>query len=166
MGLKEYKKMRDSGRTTKPGGCGEDRGKHSFVVQQHDANRLHYDFGLVVEGVLKSWAVPEGPSMNPHHKRLAVMVGEHSSGYSAVESLTRGARYGPGTASVWDQGTYTPADRHRDVAGALREGLLEFELHGEKLKGLFTLVHTDMAGRENNWLLIKKIEEPGRVGLI
>lgn len=165
MGSKEYGKIRDFGRTTDAGGCREDRGKHSFVVQQHDANRLHFDFGLVVEGVLKSWAVPEGPSMNPHHKRLAVMVGD-SSGSSRVEGMTCGVGCGPGRASVWDRGTYTPADRHRDVAGALREGLLEFELHGEKLKGLFTLVHTDVAGRENNWLLIKKSEEPGRASHI
>lgn len=155
MGLKEYRKIRDFGRTAEPGDCGGDHGKCSFVVRQHDANSLHYDFGLVVGGVMKSWAVPEGPSMNPHHKRLAVMVGD-SSGYSPLEGMTCGVGYGPGTASVWDKGTYTPANRHRDVAGALREGLLEFELHGEKLKGLFTLVHTDMAGRENNWLLIKK----------
>ena len=161
MALKEYKEKRDFGQTPEPGaGKTTAQGKDPiFVVQKHDASHLHYDFRLEAGGVLKSWAVPKGPSMNPHDKRLAVMVEDHPLGYAAFEGVIPAGNYGAGTVEIWDKGTYTPAEKTRDVEKAIEDGLVEFTLHGEKLTGMFALVRTHMDGKDKNWLLFKKEEK-------
>ena len=127
-----------------------------FVVQQHDATTLHYDFRLEVEGVLRSWAVPKGPSMNPADKRLAIEVEDHSMGWGEFEGRI-GAGYGKGAVIVWDRGTYEGLD-DVPVAAALARGRASFRLHGEKLRGGFALVRT-RAGAKPQWLLIKRRDE-------
>lgn len=127
-----------------------------FVVQRHEATRLHWDFRLEADGVLKSWAVPRGPSMNPHDKRLAVEVEDHPLEYAEFEGIIPEGSYGAGTVEIWDNGTFTYIEKYRDLPAAIDHGILEFRLHGRKLKGLFTLVRTDMDGNGKNWLLMKK----------
>lgn len=121
------------------------------MVQEHDARRLHYDFRLEVDGVLKSWAVPKGPSSDPAEKRLAVAVEDHPLDYAGFEGVIPEGQYGAGTVVIWDHGTYAPED-DADVAAALREGELKFELEGRRLKGSWVLVR--MRGKD--WLLIKR----------
>jgi DNA ligase D-like protein (predicted 3'-phosphoesterase) len=128
----------------------------SFVVQQHRATTLHSDFRLEVDGVLRSWAVPKGPSMNPAEKRLAVEVEDHSIAWGAFEGRI-GPGYGAGAVIVWDRGTY---ENLNDVpmADALEQGKASFRLDGEKLHGGFTLVRTSR-GAKPQWLLIKKRDD-------
>lgn len=126
-----------------------------FVVQKHEASHLHFDFRLEVDGVLKSWAVPKGPAMNPKEKRLAIEVEDHPLAYAKFEGTIPEGNYGAGTVEIWDKGTYTPVEKHRDVNRALEEGVFEFSLHGRKLKGLFSLVRTNFRGDDRNWLLLK-----------
>ena len=161
MNLNEYDAKRNFADTPEPGpAVTHDGGKDPvFVVQKHDASHLHYDFRLEADGVLKSWAVPKGPSMNPHDKRLAVMVEDHPLDYANFEGVIPEGNYGAGTVEIWDKGTYTPAGKHHNMKEAIGDGLLEFTLHGKKLKGMFALVCTHMDGKDNNWLLIKKKEE-------
>ena len=133
-----------------------------FVVQQHDASTLHYDFRLEVDGVLRSWAVPKGPSMNPADKRLAVEVEDHSIGWGEFEGRIR-AGYGKGAVIVWDRGTYEPLDAE-GMAAALAAGKASFRLEGEKLRGGFTLLRTPVGGKavsggKPKWLLIKRRDE-------
>src|SRR6185369_3795495 len=132
-----------------------------FVVQQHSATALHYDFRLEMEGVLKSWAVPKGPSMNPDDKRLALMVEDHPYDYKDFEGVIPEGNYGAGNVIVWDQGNYhavKSANGQTDekiLLTGLRKGHISFILEGKKLKGEFSLVK--LKGRqENAWLLIKK----------
>jgi DNA ligase D-like protein (predicted 3'-phosphoesterase) len=127
-----------------------------FVVQQHDASTLHYDFRLEVDGVLRSWAIPKGPSMDPADKRLAVEVEDHSLEWGSFEGRI-GAGYGKGAVIVWDRGSY---ENLNDVsmAEALARGKASFRLMGEKLRGGFTLVRTD-AGAKPKWLLMKKRDD-------
>ncbi|HTI06922.1 MAG TPA: DNA ligase D [Puia sp.] len=162
MPLKEYRKKRSFVRTPEPQG-GKPSGKTlQFVVQKHAASRLHYDFRLEMEGVLKSWAVPKGPSMNPADKRLAMQVEDHPFGYKDFEGIIPPGNYGAGTVMVWDTGTYEPlektkgtkADQDRTLRKELKAGSLKFRLNGKKLKGEFALVKTHGRG-ENSWLLIK-----------
>ena len=124
-----------------------------FVVQQHDATTLHYDFRLEVGGVLRSWAVPKRPSLDPAHKRLAVPVDDHSLAYGGFEGLV-GMGGGSGAVIVWDRGTYEPLE------GSLDEGHFTFRLDGEKLRGAFALTRWD--GRK--WLLVKMRDEEARRG--
>lgn len=158
MSLKEYQEKRRFGATPEPDAGGETASGREpvFVVQKHDASRLHWDFRLEAGGVLKSWAVPKGPSMNPHDKRLAVQVEDHPLAYAAFEGVIPEGNYGAGTVEIWDSGTFTYIEKYRGIAEAVAHGILEFRLHGRKLKGLFTLVRTDMDGDGRNWLLLKK----------
>lgn len=129
----------------------------SFVVQQHRATTLHYDFRLEVDGVLRSWAVPKGPSMNPAEKRLAVEVEDHSLEWGEFEGKI-GAGYGEGAVIVWDRGTYEGLD-DVPMAEALERGKASFRLDGEKLHGGFTLVRTRGTAKKPQWLLIKKRDD-------
>jgi bifunctional non-homologous end joining protein LigD len=132
-----------------------------FVVQKHQATRLHYDFRLELDGVLKSWAVPKGPSLNPRQKRLALMVEDHPLEYGSFEGVIAEGSYGAGEVIVWDQGSYRPVvGETRDamqeqVREQLNRGELRFLLFGEKLRGEFVLIRQPRMG-ENTWLLIKK----------
>jgi bifunctional non-homologous end joining protein LigD len=123
----------------------------SFVIQKHRASHLHYDFRLEADGVLKSWAVPKGPSLDPRDKRLAMAVEDHPLDYAGFEGVIPEGEYGGGTVMVWDRGTYTPDDATPDVARALAKGELKFTLHGEKLNGSWALVRTT----DRQWLLLK-----------
>jgi bifunctional non-homologous end joining protein LigD len=127
-----------------------------FTIQQHAATTLHFDFRLEVDGVLRSWAVPKGPSLDPSVKRLAVEVDDHSLGYADFEGRL-GPGYGAGAVIVWDKGDYEPLT-DGDFGAALDGGHASFELHGTKLRGGFTLQRTS-AGRKPQWLLIKKRDE-------
>lgn len=135
-----------------------------FVVQKHQASRLHYDFRLELDGVLKSWAVPKGPSLNPREKRLAIMVEDHPFEYRAFEGVIAEGKYGAGEVIVWDQGTYAPlVGKTRDamqeqVREQLNKGYLRFVLFGEKLRGEFALIRQKRLG-EKAWLLIKKRDQ-------
>jgi DNA ligase D-like protein (predicted 3'-phosphoesterase) len=128
-----------------------------FVIQKHDASSLHYDFRLEVDGVLKSWAVPKGPSTDPREKRLAVEVEDHELGYRDFEGVIEEG-YGKGTVLVWDRGTYRSLDDERSMADALAAGHVRFWLEGEKLIGGWTLQRT-REGEKPQWLLIKRRDE-------
>jgi bifunctional non-homologous end joining protein LigD len=164
MALTEYKKKRSFNKTPEPKGeKKESNGALHFVVQKHAATRLHYDFRLEIRGVLKSWAVPKGPSMNPEDKRLAMMVEDHPYDYKDFEGIIPPGNYGAGTVIIWDEGTYEPMlapdgdtkEQEKELLRELHKGDLKVVLHGKKLKGAFALVH--IKGREENaWLLIKK----------
>jgi bifunctional non-homologous end joining protein LigD len=149
--LGEYKQKRRFKVTPEPGPKKRrsDTGR-IFVVQKHRATQLHYDFRLEADGVLKSWAVPKGPSLDPAVKRLAMAVEDHPVDYADFEGVIPEGEYGGGTVMVWDFGTYTP-DVDKSVSGSLSKGELKFTLKGKKLKGSWVLIRTD--GRR--WLLIK-----------
>ncbi len=119
-----------------------------FVVHEHHSRRLHYDFRLEMDGVLKSWAVPKGPSMSPKDKRLAIMVDDHPLEYGSFEGIIPEGHYGAGPVVIWDSGEYEL------LSGSLEEGRIEFLLKGKKLKGVFVL--TRLKGKEKEFLLIKK----------
>ena len=168
MSLDTYNAKRRFDATPEPKGEAAKTGKRkaaasgaSFVIQKHDATRLHYDFRLEMDGVLKSWAVTKGPSLNPEDKRLAVHVEDHPLSYGDFEGVIPKGQYGGGTVIVWDRGTWTPIG---DLAKAYRKGHLEFTLEGEKLQGRWHLVR--MHGRpgetRENWLLIKGDDEAAR----
>ncbi len=151
MALTEYKKKRKFDKTPEPGPTKKTtKTGRLFVVQKHRATQLHYDFRLEAEGVLKSWAVPKGPSLDPTVKRLAMQVEDHPVDYAKFEGVIPDGEYGGGTVMVWDYGTYTPENTD-DVAQALKKGELKFSLNGKKLKGSWVLVRT----RDRQWLLLK-----------
>jgi DNA ligase D-like protein (predicted 3'-phosphoesterase) len=127
-----------------------------FVIQEHDARTLHYDFRLEVDGVLKSWAVPKGPSTDPREKRLAVQVEDHRLDYADFEGEI-GSGYGSGRVIVWDRGTYQPITEG-PIGEAIENGHLSFWLEGEKLRGGWTLQRT-RGGAKPQWLLIKRRDE-------
>jgi bifunctional non-homologous end joining protein LigD len=135
-----------------------------FVVQKHAASHLHYDFRLEMDGVLKSWAIPKGPSMNPEEKRLAIMVEDHPYSYKDFEGTIPEGNYGAGAVIVWDNGTYILADEQNSdnietiLKSDLQKGHLSFILKGKKLKGEFALVKLKTK-KENTWLLIKKRDQ-------
>lgn len=148
--LTEYKKKRKFDKTPEPGPRKKrTKSGRMFVVQKHRATQLHYDFRLEVDGVLKSWAVPKGPSLDPTVKRLAMQVEDHPVDYAKFEGVIPEGEYGGGTVMVWDYGTYEP--EQEDVGAALKKGELKFTLDGQKLKGGWVLVRT----RDRQWLLIK-----------
>jgi bifunctional non-homologous end joining protein LigD len=155
MALEEYQRKRDFKQTPEPPAKVERGERHRFVVQKHRATRLHYDFRLEMEGVLKSWAVPKGPSLDPADKRLAMQVEDHPVSYFDFEGIIPAGNYGAGTVMVWDVGTWEPQG---DAAEMLRKGDLKFRLNGEKLKGDFALVHIKSrrpGSKGTEWLLIK-----------
>jgi bifunctional non-homologous end joining protein LigD len=162
-GLSVYRSKRDFGRTSEPSGkIGRTRG-HRYLIQKHAARRLHYDFRLELDGVLKSWAVTRGPSLDPADKRLAVQVEDHPLEYGGFEGTIPKGEYGGGTVMLWDTGTWEPlGDAHR----MLRDGRLHFRLHGKKLKGEWHLVRMRGGPREKraNWLLIKSHDSAERRG--
>lgn len=151
MALTEYKKKRKFDKTPEPGPeTKRTKSGRMFVIQKHRATALHYDFRLEADGVLKSWAVPKGPSLDPKVKRLAMQVEDHPVDYAKFEGVIPEGEYGGGTVMVWDYGTYKPEDT-TNVSEALRKGELKFSLNGKKLKGSWVLVRT----RERQWLLLK-----------
>jgi bifunctional non-homologous end joining protein LigD len=151
MSLSEYKRKRRFSKTPEPGPEKKRSGiGRLFVVQKHRATQLHYDFRLESQGVLKSWAVPKGPSLDPTVKRLAMEVEDHPVDYADFEGVIPAGEYGGGTVMVWDYGVYAP-ENSKSVSKALAKGELKFAVLGTKLKGSFALVRTD--GRR--WLLIK-----------
>src|SRR3984893_11715029 len=158
--LARYREMRDFSTTAEPKGAAKDTKAPAdglpFVIQKHAATRLHYDFRLGWNGVLKSWAVAKGPSYVPGDKRLAVQVEDHPMNYGGFEGIIPKGQYGGGTVMLWDRGTWEP---HVDVDEGLQKGSLKFALHGEKMKGNWALIR--MGGRaanesKPNWLLIKE----------
>lgn len=173
MALEEYKRKRRFDETPEPPGKVETKSTHRFVVQKHDATRLHYDFRLEMEGVLKSWAVPKGPSLDPADKRLAMQVEDHPVSYFDFEGIIPENNYGAGTVMVWDVGTWQPLSpvpvdgkyvpgTDAEAAAMLAKGDLKFRLKGKKLNGDFALVK--IRGRRpgskgNEWLLIKKHDD-------
>jgi bifunctional non-homologous end joining protein LigD len=162
MGLATYKHKRTFSKTPEPAGGKPESDELRFVIQKHDASHLHYDFRLELNGVLKSWAVPKGPSNDPSVKRLAMMVEDHPFDYRNFEGIIPKGEYGGGTVIIWDEGTYEPEEkssadksaREKLIAQQLKKGKLVFVLHGEKLKGKFALVKSSYQG-ENSWLLMK-----------
>jgi len=167
MSLTLYKKKRSFKETPEPSGkTKSSRRGLKFVVQKHDATSLHYDFRLELEGVLKSWAIPKGPSLNPEDKRLAMMVEDHPYDYRTFEGTIPEGNYGAGTVMVWDEGIYEALgyeresikDQEKILLQELKKGDLKFILHGEKVKGAYA--HVKIKGRgENAWLLIKKKDD-------
>jgi bifunctional non-homologous end joining protein LigD len=162
MTLAKYRQKRSFKDTPEPQGGKPLAKVLQFVVQKHDATRLHYDFRLEMDGVLKSWAVPKGPSLNPADKRLAMQVEDHPFDYKDFEGIIPEGNYGAGTVIVWDAGTYEPLEsndgrktsQERILRKELQAGSLKFKMNGKKLKGEFALVRTKGRG-ENSWLLIK-----------
>jgi bifunctional non-homologous end joining protein LigD len=166
--LARYKAKRHFDRTPepKPGRLAHADG-HAYLIQKHDATRLHYDFRLEMDGVLKSWAVTKGPSLDPAVKRLAVHVEDHPLAYGRFEGTIPKGQYGGGTVMLWDRGDWEPQEPHRDPRADYEAGKLKFVLNGERLKGGWTLVR--MRGRpqdkgRDNWLLIKERDEYARPG--
>ena len=161
MALTLYKKKRNFKETSEPSGkTKKSASKLEFVVQRHKATRLHYDFRLEMNGVLKSWAVPKGPSLNPKDKRLAMMVEDHPYDYKNFKGVIPKGNYGAGIVEIWDNGTYADIENstkeiaEKKLKSGLKEGNLKFQLFGKKLKGEFALVK--LKGKEDNsWLLIK-----------
>jgi bifunctional non-homologous end joining protein LigD len=163
--LAKYNAMRDFSGTPEPAGeAAAPAGHLRFVVQKHDASQLHYDFRLEIDGVLKSWSIPKGPSLNPSERRLAMQTEDHPIAYASFEGHIPEGHYGAGDVIVWDEGIYYPqdktlqriADAEADAAASAgcRAGEIKFELAGQKLRGSWALVK--MKGRqENAWLLIK-----------
>ncbi len=165
MGLEEYVKKRRFENTPEPAPSDKVKkkaGKQAvgpyFCVQRHDATRLHYDFRLEMDGVLKSWAVPKGPSLDPTVKHLAAFVEDHPVEYGGFEGNIPAGNYGAGSVMLWDRGTWELLG-DVDAAAQLARGDLKFRLHGEKLKGDFAIVLMKGRGKGNEWLLIKKRDE-------
>jgi bifunctional non-homologous end joining protein LigD len=163
MPLAEYRSKRAFTKTPEPAGrVRRSNRRRIFVVQKHDASRLHYDFRLAVNGVLASWAVPKGPSMNPADKRLAIRTEDHPLEYAKFEGLIPPDQYGAGTVMVWDLGKYEPLE-NQPPEEQLARGKIHIALLGEKLRGGFTLVQIERrstnSSRSDYWLLIKSRDE-------
>jgi DNA ligase D-like protein (predicted 3'-phosphoesterase) len=159
--LKDYRKKRDFGRTSEPeGSMWSSSGKPIFVIQKHDASHLHYDFRLEVDGVLKSWAVPKGPSTDPNVKRMAIFTEDHPIDYAGFEGVIPEGEYGGGAVLVWDRGTYENikeddnGDEKISMAEAFESGRIAVRLDGQKIKGGYALIKTKR-GKGDQWLLIK-----------
>lgn len=166
--LKTYRNRRDFRKSPEPARGSSARVKKDrnpiFVVQEHDASRLHYDFRLEIEGALKSWAVPKGPSTDPKEKRLAVAVEDHPLKYADFEGVIPEGEYGGGTVIVWDAGPYRNIkkdDKGRQVpiSTAWKQGSIEVWLEGKKLRGGYALINSKLRGKKENWLLVKMNDE-------
>lgn len=165
MSLKKYKEKRNFAKTPEPKGTIAHKQTQKpellFCVQKHFATRLHYDFRLEHDGVLLSWAVPKGPSLNPSDKRLAIQVEDHPLDYRTFEGIIPEGNYGAGQVVLWDEGTYTvPGAKNRKdleekIAKGLAKGHLDVELNGVKLKGEFDLIRIQ-SSEKSSWLLVKK----------
>lgn len=155
MALEKYRARRDFEVTPEPEGETRERAVSSlsFVIHKHQASHLHYDFRLEWNGVLLSWAIPKGPSLDPAVKRLAMQVEDHPLEYGGFEGSIPEGQYGGGTVMIWDRGVWTPDNP--DVDSALRKGELKFTLHGKKLNGSWVLVRTRTQSGRSSWLLIK-----------
>src|SRR5690242_18000148 len=179
MALEEYKRKRSFDRTPEPPPKLDPKKGFRFVVQKHRASHLHYDFRLEMEGVLKSWAVPKGPSLDPGDKRLAMQVEDHPVSYFHFEGIIPPNNYGAGTVMVWDTGTWEPlnedysdhaknrAEREKEALTMLAKGDLKFRLHGEKMKGDFVLAKMRSrrpGSKGTEWLLIKKKDDQAKPG--
>lgn len=169
MSLGKYHGKRDFSRTPEPPGdpgTALEQGEmpRLYVIQKHHARNLHYDLRLEEGGVLKSWAVPKGPSLDPSDKRLAVEVEDHPLDYAAFEGRIPEGEYGAGSVIVWDRGTFESAVEGESFSGMLEKGAAKIRISGEKLKGGFALVRTRWGGRANNWLLIKEKDGHARHG--
>jgi|SRR5580698_985318 len=154
--LAKYRAKRDFARTAEPSGGRAPSPGRRFVIQQHAARRMHYDFRLELDGVLLSWAVPKGPSLSPKQRRLAVRTEDHPLDYADFEGIIAKGEYGGGVVSVWDRGTWQPEG---DAAAAMQAGKLAFSLAGEKLRGRWHLVRTKPQGKQESWLLFKSRDE-------
>ncbi len=153
--LEEYKRKRQFDRTPEPSGTeSTPKAQNTFVVQQHAARRLHYDFRLAIQGTLKSWAVPKGPSLNPNDKRLAVQTEDHPLEYANFEGNIPEGSYGAGTVMVWDRGTFQ-VEGKLDAGKQLEHGEIKFALNGVKLRGSFVIVKLKNSEKGNEWLMIK-----------
>ena len=173
--LETYQSMRDFDRTAEPAGAAGDEaeaapdavGARMYVVQRHRARALHYDFRLEVDGVLASWAVPKGPTLDPKARRLAVHVEDHPIEYAEFEGVIGAGQYGGGDVIVWDRGTWAPVDTD-DPAAAIEAGEIHFELTGERLAGRFVLVRTEKGPRarsgKEQWLMLHKNDEHAEPG--
>ncbi|MGE5343939.1 MAG: DNA polymerase ligase N-terminal domain-containing protein [Candidatus Omnitrophota bacterium] len=170
MSLSDYQRKRNFKKTPEPAGIKKTQKKELiFVVQRHKARHLHYDLRLEMQGVLKSWAIPKGPSMNPADRRLAMMVEDHPYDYRTFEGIIPEGNYGAGIVEIWDQGTYIPltSDKKKPTTENvlvkwIKKGSLKFILQGKKLKGEFALVKIkprDDHEEDNVWLLIKHNDE-------
>ena len=167
--LKDYQEKRDFKRTPEPaGGRGPGSGEPIFVIQKHAARRLHYDFRLEVDGVLKSWAIPKGPSTDPQDKRLAVPTEDHPLEYAGFEGVIPAGEYGGGTVLVWDTGSYRNLTEKKGEAipmgQAMAHGHVKVWLEGRKLKGGYALTRFK-TGKDESWLLVKADDaeaDPGR----
>ncbi len=153
MGLKEYNKKRNFKNTPEPDGQEDTTHLNRFVIQRHRASHLHYDLRLEMNGVLKSWAIPKGPSMNPEDKRLAVATEDHPVKYLTFEGNIPKGNYGAGTMTIWDHGTFLSQS---DIIESYTSGKLSISFSGDKIKGLFSLVKTRAQSGQNQWLLMKK----------
>src|SRR3954469_6799833 len=151
--LETYNRKRDFAKTAEPAGkIGPAKGAHApavFMVQKHDATRLHYDFRIEMDGVMKSWAVTRGPSLNPDDKRLAVRTEDHPLSYATFEGIIPKGQYGGGTVMLWDRGTWTP-EPGKDPSKTLEQGHLHFTLDGERMKG--------------EWVMFRLSPRPGERG--
>jgi DNA ligase D-like protein (predicted 3'-phosphoesterase) len=168
--IRRYRSRRDFRRTPEPRGRADGRprfakrGNPFFVIQEHDASSHHYDFRLELGGVLRSWAVPKGPSTDPREKRLAVAVEDHPLDYADFEGVIPEGEYGAGTVIVWDAGPYRNLRRDErgeeiDMQSAFDEGQLEVWLEGRKLSGGYALIHSRVGGKDEHWLLVKMKDE-------
>jgi len=164
MALELYKKKRNFKETPEPEGKSKSsKSKLAFVIQRHKASRLHYDFRIEVDGVLKSWAVPKGPSLNPADKRLAMMVEDHPYDYKDFAGIIPSG-YGAGIVEIWDKGTYCDLGNsniktaEKNIRAGLKAGNIKVRMFGKKLKGEFALVKIK-SKEENTWLLIKHNDE-------
>lgn len=163
MSKDQEKKFKETAEPPLPGKDTSSSIRPIFVIQKHDASRLHYDFRLEIDGTLKSWVIPKGPSTDPSQKRLAIPVDDHAIEYADFEGIIPQDEYGAGTVMIWDRGTYENIKTNDGELVPMKkcydEGQIEIVLDGEKIKGGYALIKTDSQGTEESWLFIKMKDE-------